>query len=424
MMLRQKSRIRKLFTSAVAALVLLTVNVDAGSEARESRIHNDQAIRVLFIGNSYTYFNNVPELLTKLAQYGNQGPIETRMVAPGGFRLEDHWEKGEALKALHDGKWDYVVLQDQSTLGMDFYLEGKLHVTSDEVFRPFAEKWSAEIIKQGATPIYYLTWARKATPEDQAALNYAYVSAARKTGSRIAPVGIAWGMARRDYPSIDLYYKDGSHPSTAGSYLAACTFYATIFHQNPVGLPSKITGTPVNLETEKAEPEKTAVLVDLPADQARALQTCAWRATEELAQHGGYLDVSPVAAPALPTLPTGIPFASPQPEGAWRGKLVLIPGAPADMLLKIGREGTSWKGHLELQFHSKNNTDESFDLEDLMVTATEIKFTDPKSVSDLKIHFRGLSPRTGELIGNADASLDRPVAPVRLLGTFQLHKTE
>ena len=414
----QKSQLRRSLTFIVASLVLLTLHSGAGSAAHEKHV-----IRVLFIGNSYTYFNNLPELLTRLAEYGNQDPVETRMVAPGGLRLEDHWEKGEALKALHDGKWDYVVLQDQSTLGIDFYLNGTLHVTSDAVFRPFAEKWSAEIRKQGATPLYYLTWARKATPEDQAALNYAYVSAARKTGSRIAPVGIAWGNVRHNHPSINLYYKDGSHPSPAGSYLAACTFYAAIFHHTPVGLPGKITGAPVNLETEKPEPDKTAVLVDIPGEQARALQTSAWSATEELARHGGYLKVSPVPAPTLPPLPAGISLAGAGAEGAWSGKLMFIPSAPADMLLKIRREGTSWKGHLELQFHSKDVADESFDLGDLVVTASEITFTDPKSVSDLKIHFRCVNPRTGELMGNADARLERAgQAPVRLLGTFQLRK--
>ena len=414
----QKSPLRELFVSAIAVALLLAFPIGGGGRARETHV-----VRVLFIGNSYTYFNNLPELLTKLAQYGAQGPVETGMVAPGGLRLKDHWEKGDALKALHDSKWDYVVLQDQSTLGVDFYLEGKLHVTSDEVFRPFAEKWSAEISKQGAVPLYYLTWARKATPEDQAALNYAYVTTARKTGSRIAPVGVAWEMARHNYPSIDLYYKDGSHPSAAGSYLAACTFYATIFHQNPVGLPGKISGIPVNLETEKPEPEKTAVLVDLPADQARALQTSAWAATEQLARQAGYLNVSPVPIPSLPELPSGISLAGSQIEGAWAGKMLFIPSAPADMLLKIRSEGTSWQGHLELQFHSKDVADESFDLPDLVVSDRQITFTDPKSVSDLKIYFRGVSPRSGELAGNADAKLERPGGPpIRLLGTWQLRK--
>lgn len=399
-------------------LLVLALAAGVGGRAGDK-----EPIRILFIGNSYTYFNNLPELLTKLAQDGHQSPVETGMVAPGGFRLKDHWEKSGALKALHESKWDYVVLQDQSTLGIDFYVEGKLHVTSDELFRPWAEKWSAEIKSQSATPVYYLTWARKATPEDQAALNYAYVSAAKKTESQIAPVGAAWEKTRHDYPNIDLYYKDGSHPSAAGSYLAACTFYATIFHQSPVGLPGKISGIPVNLETEKPEPDKAAVLVDLPEDQARALQTSAWAEVEELAAHGGFLNVSPVPAPTLPELPSGLSLA-PGIEGSWTGKMVFIPNAPADMLLKIRREGSSWKGHLELQFHSKDVADEAFDLPDMMIGDGEITFTAPKSVSDLKIHFRGVMARAGELKGHADATLERPGnPPIRLLGTWQLRKT-
>jgi hypothetical protein len=133
--------------------------------------------------------------------------------------------------------------------------------------------------------------------------------------------------------------------------------------------------------------------------------------------------VSPVPPPTLPELPSGISLA-PQLEGSWTGKLVFVPNAPADMLLKIRREAASWKGHLELQFHSKDVADESLDLQDMVLTDREITFTDPKSVSDLKIHFRGVIPRTGELIGDSDAKLERPGSHlIRLLGTWQLRKT-
>ena len=103
--------------------------------------------------------------------------------------------------------------------------------------------------------------------------------------------------------------------------------------------------------------------------------------------------------------------------------MLFIPSAPADMLLKIRSEGTSWQGHLELQFHSKDVADESFDLPDLVVSDRQITFTDPKSVSDLKIYFRGVSPRSGELTGNADSKLEKPGGPpIRLLGTWRLKK--
>jgi hypothetical protein len=237
--------------------------------------------RVLFIGNSYTYFNNLPALVKTLAEAAGAGPVEVRMVAPGGWRLVDHWEKGEAREALRSGKWDFVVLQDQSQLGDGRTVDGKPHVGSPEtVFLPAAAKWAAEITGAGAKPVFYLTWARKASPEDQVVLTRAYSTAAREGHGTLAPVGIAWAMVREMDPSIELYVDDGSHPSQAGSYLAACTLVAAILDRNPEGLSGRVTGTPVNLETELLEEGRTTVLTDVPADVARRLQSAAWRAVQ------------------------------------------------------------------------------------------------------------------------------------------------
>ena len=238
-------------------------------------------LRLLFIGNSYTYVNNLPEMFAKLAEAGHQ-QVETLMVAPGGWRLQDHWDKGEAPKILHGGRWDYVVLQEQSLLGTNFLLNGKPRVKNDEVFRPWADKWAAEISKAGARPVFYLTWARKGTPEDQSVLTDAYMRAAKANQALVAPVGIAWAAVRQQHPSIDLFYTDGSHPSAAGTYLAACTFYATIFRASPVGLPAKITGHRVNLDTAQVEADRTAVLVDLAPGDAQALQAAAWAAWQSI----------------------------------------------------------------------------------------------------------------------------------------------
>src|SRR5215471_15921651 len=246
--------------------------------------------RVLFLGNSYTYFNDLPAIFSELAKAGHQCAVETRMVAPGGKRLRDHWESAASHDALNSQAWDFVVLQDQSTLGTNIYFEGTTRVGGDEIFRPYAELWANEIRKHHAIPVFYLTWARRATPDDQAALNYAYMHAAKVTHSVVAPVGLAWAGIRKTDPTIDLYYRDGSHPSPAGSYLAACAIYAAIFQKSPATLPARISGVPVNLETEKLEPNKTAVLVDLAPSIAATLQTGAWETWQELKRHGGYLD--------------------------------------------------------------------------------------------------------------------------------------
>lgn len=219
----------------------------------------DKPTRVLFIGNSYTYANNLPEVFATLARAAGH-PVETGMVAPGGWGLKDHWERGEAHVALRDGHWNYVVLQEQSLLNNAVPVDGQPHVASDAAFRPYAERWAAEVRGAGATPVFYLTWARKTSPEDQATLNDAYTRAAAGTASALAPVGVAWARIRAEKPALELFQPDGSHPSPAGTYLAACTLYAGIFRSSPQGL----------------------LALGLPPDDARSLQSAAWAAWQGL----------------------------------------------------------------------------------------------------------------------------------------------
>jgi hypothetical protein len=384
------------------------------------KAHEQSPLRVLFIGNSYTYFNNLPELFTKLAQAGNQSVVETRMIAPGGWRLKDHWEKGEALKVLHESKWDVVVLQEQSTLGINYYVDGMARIAGDQMFRPYAEKWISEIRAAGSSPILYLTWARKATPKDQAALSYAYVRAAKDFGAQIAPVGIAWMEIRKKQPLLELYYRDGSHPSPAGSYLAACALYTAILRRSPVGLPGKISGVPVNLETGIAEPTRNAELADLSSERARVLQDAAWHSYQnfdEVAKH-----LLPVPMPELPALPKGDALTVSEIEGRWKGVLNFYPPpfSPAEMELIVSRDGTRWRGHLTLRYNSNKQPDQSLDLDDLQIEPQRLSFTDPKAAQNLSIRFHGVKAGRRELRGHAEATLGNP--PARLVGSWQLKK--
>jgi len=188
--------------------------------------------RVLFLGNSYTYVNDLPKVVAELAKAGHQCALDVHMIAPGGATLENHWMDARTRAAVRDEHWDFVVLQEQSTLGA-------ARPTTDQFFHPFAVKWADEVHRVGAEPLFYMTWARERLPQDQAFISDAYLRAARETKSSVAPVGVAWERVRRIFPSIELYDSDGSHPSPAGTYLAACVIYATLFHQSPEGLPSK-----------------------------------------------------------------------------------------------------------------------------------------------------------------------------------------
>jgi len=134
----------------------------------------------------------------------------------------------------------------------------------------YAGAWKLhETIKsQEARTVFYLTWARKGQPQMQERLNHAYVSIAKALEADVAPVGTAWQRALREDPALELYMRDGSHPSPDGTYLAACVFYATLLDKNPAGLPAEVK-----------KGGKTLLKIDPML--ARRLQDVAWRTVQD-----------------------------------------------------------------------------------------------------------------------------------------------
>lgn len=184
----------------------------------------EQPIRILFIGNSYTYYNDMPLLLEELAAgSGIVRPIETETIAYGRATLKDHWNKGQAQAAIAGRHWDYVVLQEHSLLPLR-----DLPRT-----RQYVHLFNEKIKASGARTILYLTWARAFAPRTQASLDDAYDNIARDIHAAVAPVGPAWQIARRERRGIRLYESDDSHPTLAGSYLAAYVLHVTLFGQLP-----------------------------------------------------------------------------------------------------------------------------------------------------------------------------------------------
>jgi len=182
--------------------------------------------RILFIGNSYTKRNNLPGLIVDLAataEHSRQLDVET--IFAGGASLRRHWNAGVAQKTLAARRFDAVVLQEQSTLPV------KNRVRYHDNVRLFA----AEIARQGVAIALYLTWSRRETPQAQALITGAVEEIAAEIGAIVVPVGPAWHAAMRDNPSLTLYTDDGSHPTAAGSYLAACVFLVALFGERPVG---------------------------------------------------------------------------------------------------------------------------------------------------------------------------------------------
>jgi hypothetical protein len=189
---------------------------------------------ILFIGNSYTFQNDLPGLLRMLAASGGEA-LETESVVVGGWTLEQHWEKGEALEALRGKEWDFVVLQEQSV--RPFEDTEKMHAS--------VRRFHDVIRERGARTVLYLTWARKNAPERQKDLTAAYRSIGEEIGAIVVPAGIAWKAILESRLDIVLHDPDLSHPTLAGSYLAACAFYGALFGKTPVGLnaPAGLDGS-------------------------------------------------------------------------------------------------------------------------------------------------------------------------------------
>ncbi len=204
---------------------LLSIN----SQAQESK----DTLRVLFVGNSYTYFENLPQVVAVLSEKTGTVLI-TRKMTLGGAKLSEHWRGARGLKTreeINNGNYDIVVLQEWS-LGT---------VNEKDSAEYYLGLFSDLVRGKGAKTLYYLTWAREKSPEQQDIISRVYREAAEVNGAAVVPVGEAWALALSERPDFRLYFPDGSHPAELGTYLAACVFVATITGELPETIPGVIS---------------------------------------------------------------------------------------------------------------------------------------------------------------------------------------
>lgn len=290
----------KIYVSILGSLLLLV------GEVKIAAYEGKPPLAVLFIGNSYTAANDLPSVLSALAADAGGRAIEVARHTPGGCTFERHVLENEAIDKIKSRDWDVVVLQEQSFRP----------VVDRGLMHEYARKLDAEVKKQSARTVFYLTWARQHIPEMQegageaalledyarrlyalmksdkgrkpqafdawfaerkasigGGLNEAYLGIADELEAGVAPVGIAWQRAlAADHPAV-LHRADRSHPTPAGTYLAACVFYATLLEKSPQGLTSKIS-------------KDGRTLVDLGAAEAHRLQRIAWNAVRVLKSAG------------------------------------------------------------------------------------------------------------------------------------------
>jgi hypothetical protein len=249
-------KLNKFSFAALAGLLICASVILIYDNYRVHATNSDaiNRIRILFIGNSYTFVNNLPKVLESLASHEARS-IETVSVTEGGATLKKHWQDGKALAAIRKGHWNYVVLQEHSTFGSTTVINNVAQLNDPADFYTYARLFDAEIKKVGAKTLFYMTWARQNAPQNQAIIAKTYAHIAEELHDEVVPVGLAWGYSLKANPEVALHQVDKSHPNPDGTYLAACVFYATLYHKNPVGLVSyntSNTGSPPLVDKQDA----------------------------------------------------------------------------------------------------------------------------------------------------------------------------
>lgn len=206
--------------------------------------------KVLFIGNSYTYVNDLPGTLQTLA-LGCGDTLYFEQSTPGGCTFQNHLSNATTTSFIQSGGWDNVILQEQSQLP-----SFPIAQVQSQCF-PYAQQL-CDLIRN-STPdaeiVFYMTWGRKngdasncanypplCTYEGMDSLLYwRYLQMAEDNHATVSPVGRVWHVLRDTHPEIELYSSDESHPSVAGTYAAAVTFYTILYKRSPMCISNNLT---------------------------------------------------------------------------------------------------------------------------------------------------------------------------------------
>ena len=225
-------------------------------------VFSQQTKEVLFVGNSYTFYNDLPNMVKQIAlSFGDT--LNYDQNTPGGATLQMHSTNTQTLSKISQQQWDNIIIQCQSQ--EPSFSPSQV---SNDVF-PYAQILidSIESNSVCTEPIFFMTWGRKHGDLQncqsyppictyagmQERLRESYLDMTFNHNATCSPVGMSWKESIVQDSALNLYSPDNSHPNIYGSYLAACTFYATIFKKSPIGstyMPIGIShATSVSLQT-------------------------------------------------------------------------------------------------------------------------------------------------------------------------------
>lgn len=174
-------------------------------------------MRTLFIGNSHTYYNDMPKVFADICR-GNGVDMQVTMLTKGGMGLEYHADNEQTRFNILFGDYDFIILQHVAHPMGEFSV---LEEASDRIM---------EWIKQTRSiACFFMTWTEEDNEAFQEEMSSRYRKLADKYGCKVAPVGEKWWAHIHEHPEIDLYFEDRRHASVEGTRLAAQTIYDTLF---------------------------------------------------------------------------------------------------------------------------------------------------------------------------------------------------
>lgn len=235
---------RSVLALAVLALTPFAAGAQTKPKLASSGVENPASM--IWIGNSFFYYNNSmhghffqlikagdPKYTFRHSSVTISGSgfgwhdVET-YFKPGGIGSYSFVGDNEVRFNKIDKLFDLALMMDCS--------QCPVHPQLSAVFTEYAKKYSDTVRKNGARPVFFMSWAYSDKPEMTQQLAEAYVKAANDNDAFVVPAGLAFARSIAKRPDINLYVEDKRHPSLAGTYLGALTVYAALFRKSPVGL--------------------------------------------------------------------------------------------------------------------------------------------------------------------------------------------
>jgi hypothetical protein len=200
-----------------------------------------RSLKVLFIGNSLTYYNDLAGLVQAFSAK-EEHPLYIDAVTFPLASLDWHWNHTAAREKIREGNWDLVILQQYSTAAAD---------DPQGTVEQYA-RFGAEVARIGAKPIIFQNWTRSNREGDYDRMLSTYKQVQGSIGGTFAPIGEAWRIARHEHPEIKLFQPlDDRHPTVAGTYLTACVLYKVLYGKPAVGLPVELPGLKLDAATAR-----------------------------------------------------------------------------------------------------------------------------------------------------------------------------